>query len=165
MDIKSFELPSSIGDLKHLRYLNLSYSKITSLPESTSSLYNLQTLLLKGCFYLTKLPEKIENLVNLRHLNITNAKSIIEMPAGIAKLKSLRTLSNFVVGKDKIIDLMNLESLQGTLCISHLENMLDANDARKVNLKGKKNLDTLEMEWNGMVIYKMQELRQVFLTC
>nr|POE66690.1 putative disease resistance rpp13-like protein 1 [Quercus suber] len=57
------------------------------------------------------------------------------MPAKIAKLKSLRTLSNFVVGKDKIVDLMNLESLQGTLCISHLENMLDANDARKVNLK------------------------------
>ena len=68
---------------------------------------------------------------------------------GIAKLKSLRTLSNFVVGKDKIVDLMNLESLQGTLCISHLENMLNANDARKANLKGKKNLDTLVMEWNG----------------
>nr|POE82880.1 putative disease resistance protein [Quercus suber] len=70
------------------------------------------------------------------------------MPAGIAKLKSLRTLSNFVVGKDKIVDLMNLESLQGTLSISHLENMLDANDARKVNLKGKKNLDTLVMKWD-----------------
>ena len=67
---------------------------------------------------------------------------------GIAKLKSLQTLSNFVVGKDKIVDLMNLESLQGTLCISHLQNMLDANDARNVNLKGKKNLDTLVMKWN-----------------
>nr|POE66698.1 putative disease resistance rpp13-like protein 1 [Quercus suber] len=44
---------------------------------------------------------------------------------------------------------MNLKSLRGTLCISHLENMLNANDARNVNLKGKKKLDTLRMEWNG----------------
>ncbi|KAM3704563.1 hypothetical protein ACJW31_03G014800 [Castanea mollissima] len=141
---ESFELPSSIGDLKHLRYLNLSYAKITCLPESTSSLCNLQTLILKDCSNLTKLPEKIENLVNLRHLDITNANSIIEMPVGIAKLKSLRTLTNFVVGKDKIVDLMNLESLR-TLCISHMENMIDA---RKVNLKGKRNLDTLVMNWD-----------------
>nr|POF09487.1 putative disease resistance rpp13-like protein 1 [Quercus suber] len=39
-------------------------------------------------------------------------------------------------------------STKGTLSISHLENMLDANDARKVNLKGKKNLDTLVMKWD-----------------
>jgi hypothetical protein len=144
------ELPDSIGNLKHLRYFNLSNAKIRSLPESTSSLYNLQTLILKGCSLLIKLPEKIGNLVNLRHLDITDVNSIKEMPVGIEELKSLQTLSNFVVGKhtgSKIGDLMNLKFLHGRLCISRLENVLDAEDARRANLNGKKNLDALVMKW------------------
>ncbi|XP_050280356.1 putative disease resistance RPP13-like protein 1 [Quercus robur] len=144
------ELPGSIGDLKHLRYLNLSHTSIRSLPESTSFLYNLQTLMLKGCHKLTKLPEKIRDLVNLRYLDITDTNLIREMPMGIEKLKNLHTLSNFVVGKDsgsKIGDLMNLEFLRGRLCISSLENVLDVEDARRVNLNGKKNLDALVIKW------------------
>ncbi|KAM3699266.1 hypothetical protein ACJW31_05G012600 [Castanea mollissima] len=144
------ELPNSISDLKHLRYFNLSCTKITSLPESITNLYNLQTLILKGCSHLTKLPEKIGNLINLRHLDITNALSIKEMPMGLKELKSLQTLSDFVVGKDtksKIGDLMNLEFLRGRFCISSLENVPNAEDARNANLNCKKNLDVLVMKW------------------
>ncbi|KAM3685488.1 hypothetical protein ACJW31_11G121600 [Castanea mollissima] len=148
------ELSSSIGDLKHLRYLNLSGTLITSLPESISSLYNLQTLILRRCFKLTRLPKKIGNLVNLRHLDTTDAYLIKEMPVGLKNLKSLQTLPEFVVGKDtgsKVGDLMNLKFLRKILCISGLENVLNAEDARKAGLNGK-NLDVLVMKWGSVLI-------------
>uniref|UniRef100_A0A2N9GBS4 NB-ARC domain-containing protein n=1 Tax=Fagus sylvatica TaxID=28930 RepID=A0A2N9GBS4_FAGSY len=146
-----YRLEDTIGlVLSNLRFLQS--AKIRSLPESISSLYNLQTLILKGCSRLIKLPEKIGNLVNLRHLDITDVNSIKEMPVGIEELKSLQTLSNFVVGKhtgSKIGDLMNLKFLHGRLCISRLENVLDVEDARRANLNGKKNLDALVMKWES----------------
>ena len=69
---------------------------------------------------------------------------------GLKELKSLQTLSDFIVGKDtesKIGDLMNLDFLRGRLCISSLENVPNAKDARNANLNCKKNLDVLVMKW------------------
>ncbi|KAL7204701.1 hypothetical protein ACSBR2_017746 [Camellia fascicularis] len=65
------ELPDSIGDLKHLRYLDVSRSGITRLPDTVVTLYNLQVLFLKFCFRLQKLPLNIGRLVNLRHFDMT----------------------------------------------------------------------------------------------
>ncbi|XP_022743423.1 putative disease resistance RPP13-like protein 1 [Durio zibethinus] len=70
------ELPNSIGDLRHIRYLNFSYTKIKSLPDSICTLFNLQTLLLRGCDRLKQLPLNLRFLTNLRHLDIADANSI-----------------------------------------------------------------------------------------
>ncbi|XP_057510621.1 putative disease resistance RPP13-like protein 1 [Actinidia eriantha] len=144
------ELPTSIGELKRLRYLNLSYTLVKRLPEALGTLYNLQTLLLKGCQRLKKFPTSIENLINLRHLDITHADSLEEMPLGIDKLESLQKLSNFIITKGngfRIKELGNLTNLGGKLEITGLQNVINPQDARKVNLNGKKSLDVLSMVW------------------
>ncbi|GKV47561.1 hypothetical protein SLEP1_g54457 [Rubroshorea leprosula] len=156
------ELPNSIGDLKHLRFIDLSYSSIQSLPESVGSLLFLQTLILHGCGGLTRLPATIGNLIDLHYLDITNTPSLTEIPLEVAKLKSLVLLPKFILGKAdsglRLKELKNLTGLQGRLSISNLHNLLDIEDAKDVKLYNMK-LDDLSLEWASVCSASLSKVK------
>ena len=143
------ELPDSIGNLKHLRYLNLNRTSIKCLPDSVCNLYNLQTLLLSRCTFLIELPAKMGKLVNLRHLDITRTK-LKEMPLQMRNLRNLQKLTAFVVGKhsgSSIRELGELRHLSGTLSILNLQEIDYGRDAMEAKLKEKKFLSELVLQW------------------
>jgi len=143
-------LPDSIGELIHLRYLNLSKTSIEALPESLCNLHNLQTLKLYCCLNLTKLPSAIQNLVNLRHLEIRGTR-IKEMPKRMGKLNQLLKLDFYIVGKHKensIKEVGGLPNLHGDFSIKELENVTKSEEALEARIMDKKNINHLFLEWS-----------------
>ncbi|XVF65846.1 hypothetical protein PTKIN_Ptkin09bG0283700 [Pterospermum kingtungense] len=142
-DISS--LSESIGRLKHLRYFDISNTRIYRLPKSITRLYLLQTLRLLG--WHRKLPKGMKNLVSLRHLYI----NWVELnPDEIGCLTSLQTLPIFHVDTKRgcgIGELRCLNELGGELTISNLQDVRNKEDAQGAKIWEKKKLQKLRYEW------------------
>jgi len=83
------KLPSSVGQLKLLRYLNAPGIKDQVIPSSITKLSNLIYLNLCGCFNISALPESIGELEALLYLDLSGCMEIRKLPESFGKLKSL----------------------------------------------------------------------------
>ncbi|GFQ04345.1 putative disease resistance protein rga3 [Phtheirospermum japonicum] len=118
------ELPDSIGELKHLRYLDISETRIKYLPDSMGELYHLQTLR-EEMSNLEKLPDSLSCLISLRHLHISYCG---EKGCGISELGCLK-------------------NLKGKLEIRNLEQVRDINESKRADLLGKPGICELRLVW------------------
>ncbi|KAK9159854.1 hypothetical protein Syun_006195 [Stephania yunnanensis] len=152
---RGYDFSSTINSfkyLKHLRYLDLSYTSITSLPTWVTGLYHLQTLKLIECHNLTELPEDLMKLKQqLRHLFIDDYKRWKKMPQAIGELHQLQTLPFFVGHEGVGISVFkNLNELRGALDIHRLRLMKEESLAKRVikPLREKSNLRELRLHWD-----------------
>ncbi|KAG5225112.1 disease resistance NBS-LRR family protein [Salix suchowensis] len=144
------EVPSNIGKLIHLRHVDLSWNKIKELPEEMCELYNMQTLDVSLCSEVLKLPANIGKLIKLRFLSVSNG--FVKM-RGFEGLGCLRELDEFHVSGSgegsNIGGLKNLNHLQGSLRIKWLGDVKDPDEVKKAELKSKKNLTGLVLEFGS----------------
>ncbi|XP_027073369.2 putative disease resistance protein RGA4 [Coffea arabica] len=144
-------LPSSIGKLLHLRLLDISCSLITSLPETLSKLYNMQTLTMRDHAFGGGFPKQMSDLISLRHLNYYHGYAEFEMPVQMGRLTCLQTLEFFNVSQERgrgIEELGTLKYLKGSLEIRNLGLVKGKEAARQAKLFEKPDLSRLAFEWN-----------------
>ena len=158
----SQKMSSSIGRLKHLRYLDISENyRIKILPNSIVMLLNLQTLKLKNCRALRELPRDTKNLVNLRHLDITGSIKLTHMPHGLGNLISLEILPWFLVknggfkarSSAGVSELRELNNLGGSLMIYNIgHGKDDMTECKAANMKEKQHLHQLGLYWDTKLV-------------
>lgn len=117
------ELPPELPlRLPHLRYIDLSYNQLSSLPCSFGLLFHLQTLLLQHN-HLRALPDSFTRLVKLEKVDLSH-NMLRELPEDIGEMESLQMLN---VAHNKI---------------KHLPVSLGNSDKLKLLLAGKNRLDS-----------------------
>jgi len=159
-------LPESIGALKSLRFLNLSYNQLIQLPESIRELVSLRDLDL-SYNKLSQLSKSIGGLVSLKALDLSY-NELSQLPESIGLIRSLKTLSLFdnqlTSLPESIGELVSLESLSlGNNPLKELPKSIETLISLKslsmsrnhlthfpVSITTLKSLDSLKLNYNQL---------------
>ncbi|QCD85707.1 hypothetical protein DEO72_LG3g227 [Vigna unguiculata] len=140
---------SGSGNLKHLRSLDLSYTRIENLPDSMALLYKLQILKLNNCERLKELPSCLLQLNKLCFLELLNTK--VKNVHILGNLKNLQVLMNLFcvdIHEELSIQQLGQINIHGSLTISGLQNIENPSHASQACLENKPHLVELVLDWN-----------------
>jgi Leucine-rich repeat (LRR) protein len=149
-------LPDSIGDLRHLRELELHYNSLTTLPDSFGNLQLLEKLFLPNN-RIEFLPESFGELKSLKIMYIYQNK-LGDLPKSFGNLQSLEELdcrdNKFTEIPECVYRLNSLKDL------SMQENNINNISNNIVNLKSlrKLNLTKTNLRYFPEVITKLKTL-------
>ncbi|XP_074576780.1 putative disease resistance protein RGA3 [Curcuma longa] len=147
MRVELKKLPDATCDLSHLRYLDISGTKIRQLPGSFSKIYHLQVLNLKLC-WIKKLPDGMNRLIKMRHLHAD--ADTIALVDGIGRLTDLQELDEFRITRKRghqIGELKELRNIRRRLIIQNLECVESQEEALVAKVKDKEHLDHLVLNF------------------
>jgi len=135
-------VPSSIGELKALKYLNIAKSDLTHLPAEITKLTNLRCLDLTNSD-LEALPTNLGNMKALERI-LLKSSYVKEVPSSIGELKAL-----------KVLDLTStdIKTLPSTIgMVTSLEQLLLSTYLKRlpVEIGGLKKLKYLNLGYTGM---------------
>ncbi|KAL8522060.1 hypothetical protein ACS0TY_012276 [Phlomoides rotata] len=175
----------AIFQLYHLQTLSLSSCNIEEIPKEIGNLIHLRFLDLSWNELLKELPMEIGNLIQLRHLDLKWNASLKELPECICDLQELQTLDNEGceslcripetlvpilrefpggIGGNKMELLKNMKHVDGKLrLMMKLDDDGDLNevveDSRRADLRNEINITDFELSFND----KMGELSWVWM--
>jgi Leucine-rich repeat (LRR) protein len=136
------KFPTSVGQLKQLRFLIAPRMKNLSFPNSFTGLSKLQYLSIRGSSMISSMPESIGNLNNLMYLDLSGCSEIEKLP------KSLRNLKNMVH--------LDLSACSGLKVISKV--LCDLTKLQYLNLSSCSNLGRLPQDLGNLT-----ELQYLYL--
>ncbi|GLU07676.1 hypothetical protein SLE2022_246240 [Rubroshorea leprosula] len=146
-------IPKEIGNLIHLKHLNLSGNGIIKvLPGSLCKLHNLQYLNLDNCESLQNLPNEIGNLINLIYLGTLHCYRLGCCPKSARRLTNLSQLRGIVLRADRndpkefaLGDLENLIHLRELFMVLK-GNAVNDRELKRAKFENKTHLKEIKME-------------------
>ncbi|KAJ3675156.1 hypothetical protein LUZ60_004198 [Juncus effusus] len=138
-------LPENIGNLKHLRSLNTSSAAFAQLPDSFCNLYNLEYLYMDECYELERFPGNSNRLISLKLLRFSKIPLVGHIP-NLANATQLDGLNFY--GEYPVEMLKHVTGIYGKMDM-HLDNVTTKREAEQAQMKNKKFVHSLKLQWSG----------------